>query len=1454
MAQLKDLLVAGPSRFIGDVYADQISAKNVFSDWLPSITNTYSLGSESLKWKNLYVTTLNADGLNSDGNLSVGGNLVVVGTSELRGNTTIGVNNTSAARTHTIYGHVIVEPSKHNSSTTNSYNEGIRINRDSNGWANVIIGGTSGTVSGNGNGIWLIGAQATPNDATTAAGSITASNFYISYAQNGSSGAATRIQGHTAAGFSVRPRLYVNTDVPASDGYNFYVNGTSRFAIGTSDNASDKNFIIGSSGRRYLAFGGAGIQAYDASNAASTLYLNYNGGSLDVGSSTNGVVGTFYGLYDFKTANGFTYSGIGAGTDNTDRVVWFSHSQQIGRPVYDNDFKYNPSTNVLTVGSITGNAATATKFTSAQSITLTGAVTGTASSQAGWTISTTGKYLDLYEARGTTTTLNKAANYAKAGAMFHLVASSSTSATDNGKTPTDANILQMNWDNNGGYDSQFGIATAAARAYFRQQVSAKTAWREFAHIAAGTQTGSNSVPVYVNEVGSITEGSTYAGGTAITLNNVSKAANTASFYASTVGGSLGHILRGAGATSEPTWVRPKIFYGTCSTAAGTTQKDVVCAEYDALLVGDVVVVTFSVANSAAVGSITLNVNGTGAKPIKYMYNNSVSNIPGANYLLAQSYIFHYDGTNWVIDNMHYNTNSTYSAMSQAEAWTGTATSSRTVTAKSFKSYFDNLAGTGLSLTWNATDGIVLDHSNVITAKTAYAAIDTTASANGGTIKLTDIQYDAQGHITSSTDRTITLSQVLNTAGSINNTEDKIYLIGATSQATSAQTYSNSNTYIDKGKFFADASGSSIVNTKYFYGTAYAGNTYVGWIKIAEQNMNESNHYGWGIYEFNIGRSYNSPSPEAYTLRIHIGWSNASIAQLGGRAGSQIIKKFRIVKDNTNHKVWYEIFVDESASSRNTIYTRITSYCGAELTPINTIQTEDDSAFSIIATYDLINKSVFTVPVALSADSVAWSGITSPPETATRWPKWNEITQQGADSIDEGNSDFTDNTELFSSYASNNGFADSNAKGKVYRRDAIKLYNYIKTKAGASGSGFNINGYSLSATVNSGTAKALAYYSGANAISGSANATIVDGALNLYPNNGSYREGIRIYPTSNWATIVLGGNDLSTTSGTSTNSWSIQNNNGSFFINLNNSSSANRSRIYGNSSGWAIGNTGQHSGYDVTTSSLYVNGNATFSGWTNVIRCIGTAGTAGHVQIAEIKIVGQYGNQPIVIEFCRRGDNYSSIIYLKFNGTSNVDPTLGTFSVQGPAPAYIKKTATSTWKIWVTKTEGYDSIDILRCNIPLYMAGGMTVTWTTDVQSDSAVSGWTEANYGYKYDHFQAWIGRNNYNVSWYQGRAGAFLRLLTANGGYSTLWSVKTSNGSWDVGHYDYESGNDKYKDSLIFTYILDSDYNASANNIASQIGFTKNGRLWLKKGQNGGQYGTALPGSGIQGEIFFKT
>lgn len=94
----------------------------------------------------------------------------------------------------------------------------------------------------------------------------------------------------------------------------------------------------------------------------------------------------------------------------------------------------------------------------------------------------------------------------------------------------------------------------------------------------------------------------------------------------------------------------------------------------------------------------------------------------------------------------------------------------------------------------------------------------------------------------------------------------------------------------------------------------------------------------------------------------------------------------------------------------------------------------------------------SVITSLPANDVpAWAKSHSKPTY-----NWGEISQSGANNIQEGTSDFTDNTELFSSYASNDGFADSNATGQVYRRDAIKLYNYVKTKLAVTNNNINLS--------------------------------------------------------------------------------------------------------------------------------------------------------------------------------------------------------------------------------------------------------------------------------------------------------------------------------------------------------------------------------------------------------------
>jgi hypothetical protein len=48
------------------------------------------------------------------------------------------------------------------------------------------------------------------------------------------------------------------------------------------------------------------------------------------------------------------------------------------------------------------------------------------------------------------------------------------------------------------------------------------------------------------------DNSTYAGGTAVTLNGTSKASSTASFYAPTASGTVSEVLLSGGASASPT--------------------------------------------------------------------------------------------------------------------------------------------------------------------------------------------------------------------------------------------------------------------------------------------------------------------------------------------------------------------------------------------------------------------------------------------------------------------------------------------------------------------------------------------------------------------------------------------------------------------------------------------------------------------------------------------------------------------------------------------------------------------------------------------------------------------------------------------------------------------------------------------------------------------------------------
>jgi len=82
-------------------------------------------------------------------------------------------------------------------------------------------------------------------------------------------------------------RIRVNTNLTWDvSAYDFYVSGSSRFYLGSSNHeVTDRKFTI--IGNNELSFGDEGIQAFDTSQVAKTLYLQPRGGDLVFGQASS---------------------------------------------------------------------------------------------------------------------------------------------------------------------------------------------------------------------------------------------------------------------------------------------------------------------------------------------------------------------------------------------------------------------------------------------------------------------------------------------------------------------------------------------------------------------------------------------------------------------------------------------------------------------------------------------------------------------------------------------------------------------------------------------------------------------------------------------------------------------------------------------------------------------------------------------------------------------------------------------------------------------------------------------------------------------------------------------------------------------------------------------------------------------------------------------------------------
>ena len=105
---------------------------------------------------------------------------------------------------------------------------------------------------------------------------------------------------------------------------------------------------------------------------------------------------------------------------------------------------------------------------------------------------------------------------------------------------------------------------------------------------------------------------------------------------------------------------------------------------------------------------------------------------------------------------------------------------------------------------------------------------------------------------------------------------------------------------------------------------------------------------------------------------------------------------------------------------------------------------------------------------------------------------------------------------------------------------------------------------------------------------------------------------------------------------------------------------------------------------------------------------GTSGQVGYVDIATIKITGNYQNAPLVIEVSQRSRR--STLYIQFASVDNADPAVGSFKYVGDVEAYLVKSAASTWHLYIGKSEAYDTVGIVRYHKPPY-DGSISLTWT-----------------------------------------------------------------------------------------------------------------------------------------------
>ena len=131
---------------------------------------------------------------------------------------------------------------------------------------------------------------------------------------------------------------------------------------------------------------------------------------------------------------------------------------------------------------------------------------------------------------------------------------------------------------------------------------------------------------------------------------------------------------------------------------------------------------------------------------------------------------------------------------------------------------------------------------------------------------------------------------------------------------------------------------------------------------------------------------------------------------------------------------------------------------------------------------------------------------------------------------------------------------------------------------------------------------------------------------------------------------------------------------------------------------------------------------------------GEGGNSGWIKIANFKIIGNYFNTPVTLICSRRGNRRSFQISIGFANANTTDPDLNFFEFSYipscvatvNTEAYLIKSATSTWDLYVLKRDNYEAFVVNDFIVGRYFTDHVTWTWTNEQTEASEITGGTAA--------------------------------------------------------------------------------------------------------------------------------